>query len=244
MKNADRNIYPLSPDGLEKKIGYVFKNKSLLEKALTHSSYSNEMRVKDKKAECNERLEFLGDSVLSVVVTEYLYSAYSSNQEGDLTKIRAAVVCEKALAKYAADIALGDYMLLGHGESMGGGRRRASLTADAFEALLAAMYLDSDKNMDIIRNFVLKYVKDEIDFINENSTFIDYKTMLQQIIQQSEGEKLEYVLVAEEGPDHNKTFVTEARLNGSVIGRGSAHSKRESELSAAKEALVLFGEKF
>ncbi len=245
MKNQERDSFnPASYDELEKKIGYVFKDKALLEKALTHSSYSNEKRAKDKKIESNERLEFLGDSVLSLAVTEYLYFAYSANQEGDLTKIRAAVVCEKALAKYASALSLGDYMYLGHGEAIGGGRHRASLTADAFEALLAAMYLDSGRNMDIIRNFVLSYVRDEIEFISHNSTFIDYKTMLQQIVQQSEGERLEYVLVGENGPDHNKTFITEARLNGSVIGRGSAHSKREAELCAAKEALALFGEKF
>lgn len=229
---------------LEKKIGYEYKDDSLLVCALTHSSYSNELRAKGKKIECNERLEFLGDSVLSTAVSEYLYSEYSDNQEGDLTKIRASVVCERALAKYASRISLGDYMFLGHGEAMNNGRHRASITADAFEALLASMYLDSGYDMSVIRRFVLPFVKEEIDFISRNSTFIDYKTMLQQIVQQSEGERLDYVLVGEEGPDHSKTFHVEARLNGDVIGRGAAHSKREAEQSAAKEALVLFGEKF
>ena len=229
---------------LEKKIGYEYKDDSLLVCALTHSSYSNELRAKGKKIECNERLEFLGDSVLSTAVSEYLYSEYSDNQEGDLTKIRASVVCERALAKYASRISLGDYMFLGHGEAMNNGRHRASITADAFEALLASMYLDSGYDMSVIRRFVLPFVKEEIDFISRNSTFIDYKTMLQQIVQQSEGERLDYVLVGEEGPDHSKTFHVEARLNGDVIGRGAAHSKREAEQAAAKEALVLFGEKF
>lgn len=237
-------VYPLPHSELEKKIGYVYSNKELLITALTHSSYSNELRAKGKKIECNERLEFLGDSVLSTAVSEYLYGEYSENQEGDLTKIRAAVVCEKALAKYSAKIGLGDYMLLGHGESMNDGRHRPSVTADAFEALLASMYLDSGYDMNVIRPFVLPFVVSEIDFISKNSTFIDYKTMLQQIIQQSEGERLEYVLVGESGPDHSKTFNIEARLNGDVIGRGAAHSKREAEQAAAKEALVLFGEKF
>ena len=240
-KNAS---YPLPQEELEKKIGYVFKNKETLRCALTHSSYSNELKAKGKKIECNERLEFLGDSVLSTAVSEYLYSEYSENQEGDLTKIRAAVVCERALAKYSAKISLGEYIYLGHGEAMNNGRHRASITADAFEALLASMYLDSGYDMEVIRPFVLPFIKEEIEFISKNSTFIDYKTMLQQIIQQSEGEKLEYVLTGEKGPDHNKTFTVEARLNGDVIGSGTAHSKREAEQAAAKVALVLFGEKF
>lgn len=243
MKNTE-NVYPVSLEILEETIGYTFKNKELLKKALTHSSYSNEKKLRNKKGDCNERLEFLGDSVLSIVVSEYLFSKYVDNQEGDLSKIRSSVVCEKALAKYAAEIFLGDYLYLGHGEAMNNGRKRPSITADAFEALLAAMYLDSGEELDVIRGFVLGFVKREIDFISKNSTFVDYKTMLQQIIQQSEGEKLEYVLVDEMGPDHSKTFITEARLNGSPIGKGSAGSKRESEQMAAKEALHLFGENY
>ena len=235
---------PLSVEGLEKIIGYTYSDKELLKKALTHSSFSNEKKSKNKKGDCNERLEFLGDSVLSIVVSEYLFSRYVDNQEGDLSKIRSSVVCEKALAKYAAEIGLGDYMYLGRGEELNNGRHRPSITADAFEALLASMYLDSGRDMEVIRRFVLGFIKREIDFISKNSTFVDYKTMLQQIIQQSEGEKLEYVLVDETGPDHSKTFVTEARLNGSPIGKGSAGSKRESEQMAAKEALKLFGEDY
>ncbi|MBE6563341.1 MAG: ribonuclease III [Ruminococcaceae bacterium] len=231
-------------EGLEKIIGYTYSDKELLRKALTHSSFSNEKKSKNKKGDCNERLEFLGDSILSIVVSEYLFSRYVDNQEGDLSKIRSSVVCEKALAKYAAEIGLGDYMYLGRGEELNNGRHRPSITADAFEALLASMYLDSERDMEVIRRFVLGFIKREIDFISKNSTFVDYKTMLQQIIQQSEGEKLEYVLVDETGPDHSKTFVTEARLNGSPIGKGSAGSKRESEQMAAKEALKLFGEDY
>lgn len=240
----DKTMYPLSLENLEQKIGYVFNNKNLLRTALFHSSYANELRFKGKKVECNERLEFLGDSVLSTAVSEYLYSEYRNNQEGDLTKIRASVVCEKALAKYSAEIGLGDYMYLGHGEEQNDGRHRSSIIADAFEALLASMYIDSGYNMQVIRDFVLGFVIKEIDFISHNSTFIDYKTMLQQIVQQSEGEKLEYVPTGEEGPDHNKIFTVEARLNGDVIGSGSAHSKRKAEQVAAKEALKLFGENF
>ena len=233
--------YPLSQDLLEKKLGYTFKDPSLLQSALYHSSYANELKSKGVTVQCNERLEFFGDSVLSLIVSDYLYFRYVANQEGDMTKIRAAVVCERALAKYAAKIGLGNYLYLGHGEDINHGRERASITSDAFEAVLAAMYIDSG-SLDTVRDFLLPFVKEEIEAIQEKSSFMDYKTALQQIVQQVEGEILEYVLVGESGPDHCKTFDMEARLNSNVIGRGSAHSKREAEQLAAKEALVLFGQ--
>ncbi|MBQ7334568.1 MAG: ribonuclease III [Clostridia bacterium] len=233
--------YPLSQELLEKKLGYTFKDPSLLQSALYHSSYANELKSKGVTVQCNERLEFFGDSVLSLIVSDYLYCRYVANQEGDMTKIRAAVVCERALAKYAAQISLGNYLYLGHGEDINHGRERASITSDAFEAVLAAMYIDSG-SLDTVRNFLLPFVKEEIESIREKSSFMDYKTALQQIVQQVEGEILEYVLVGESGPDHCKTFDMEARLNSNVIGRGSAHSKREAEQLAAKEALVLFGQ--
>lgn len=230
-------------EGLEKRIGYSFKNKEILNKALTHSSYSNECRSKGITAECNERLEFLGDSVLSIAVSRYIFDKYADRQEGDLTKIRAAVVCEKALSKYARDIELGSYIYLGHGEELNNGRRRSSILADAFEALLAAIYIDCERDMATVEAFLMPYVIAEIDAIGNDGAFLDYKTALQQIVQQVEGEKLEYVLVAEHGPDHNKIFEVEACLNSNVIGRGKAKSKREAEQLAAKEALGLFGEK-
>ena len=233
--------YPLPQNLLEKKLGYTFKDPSLLQSALYHSSYANELKSKGITVQCNERLEFFGDSVLSLIVSDYLYFRYVANQEGDMTKIRAAVVCERALAKYAAKIGLGNYLYLGHGEDINHGRERASITSDAFEAVLAAMYIDSG-SLDTVRNFLLPFVKEEIESIREKSSFMDYKTALQQIVQQVEGEILEYVLVGESGPDHCKTFDMEARLNSNVIGRGSAHSKREAEQLAAKEALVLFGQ--
>ena len=233
--------YPLSQNLLEKKLGYTFKDPSLLQSALYHSSYANELKSKGVTVQCNERLEFFGDSVLSLIVSDYLYFRYVANQEGDMTKIRAAVVCERALAKYAAKIGLGNYLYLGHGEDINHGRERASITSDAFEAVLAAMYIDSG-SLDTVRDFLLPFVKEEIESIREKSSFMDYKTALQQIVQQVEGEILEYVLVGESGPDHCKTFDMEARLNSNVIGRGSAHSKREAEQLAAKEALVLFGQ--
>lgn len=227
---------------LEEKIGYSFKNKEILTEALTHSSYSNESKSKGIKIECNERLEFLGDSVLSIIVSSYLFERYKNKQEGDLTKIRASVVCEKALAKFAGEIALGDYIRLGHGEALNNGRGRASILADAFEALLAAIYIDSDESFDMVSKFLLPFITTEIEEIKKSGVFVDYKTTLQQIIQQVEGERLEYVLIKESGPDHKKVFEVEARLNSNVIGHGSAGSKREAEQLAAKEALILFGE--
>ncbi|MCI9449345.1 MAG: ribonuclease III [Clostridiales bacterium] len=233
---------PKITNELEKKIGYSFKNRSLLTEALTHSSYSNEKRSKGADIECNERLEFLGDSVLSIAVSRYLFEKYKDRQEGDLTKIRASVVCEKALSKFAAKIELGKYIRLGHGEELNNGRERASILADAFEALLAAMYIDSGHKLEHIDAFLMPHIISEIDSIGVSGNLLDYKTALQQIVQQVEGEKLEYVLVGESGPDHNKIFEIEARLNSNVIGKGRAHSKREAEQMAAHEALSLFGE--
>ncbi len=227
---------------LEAAIGYTFTNKKILCEALTHSSYSNEMKSKGEKVLFNERLEFLGDSVLSIVVSSFIFEKFRNKQEGDLTKIRAAVVCEKALAKFAEQIELGSYMFLGHGEVMNNGRHRPSIIADAFEALLAAIYLDSGEKFDAIERFIIPFVDAEINYISETGVFVDYKTTLQQIVQQANGEILEYVLVGEEGPDHNKEFIIEARLNSNVIGHGCAKSKREAEQCAAHEALILFGE--
>ncbi len=241
MKHDETVTYPRPFSHLEARLGYTFKNKELLRLALTHSSYANELKVKNTNHACNERLEFFGDSILSFIVSDYLYNRYVSNQEGDLTKIRAAVVCEKALARYAVNISLGEYLYLGHGEDINHGRERASITSDAFEALLGAMYIDSG-DIDTVRTFLLPHITREIDTIRETSSFVDYKTMLQQIVQQAEGEVLEYVLIGESGPDHMKTFEIEARLNSNVIGKGSAHSKRAAEQLAAKQALVLFGE--
>ena len=232
--------YPKYRKHLCDRIGYSFKDDSLLLVALTHSSASNEERSKGIESECNERLEFLGDSVLSLIVSEYLYEHYSHIDEGEMSRIRAAVVCERALAKYAKEIGLGDYLFLGHGEENNNGRERPSITADAFEALIAAVYLDSG-TIDVLREILLPMIIKEIEQISDTSSFIDHKTELQQIVQQFTGEKLEYVLVGESGPDHSKVFEIEARLNSNVIGRGRASSKRKAEQLAAKEALTLFG---
>jgi ribonuclease-3 len=227
---------------LEKTINYCFKNKDLLCEALTHSSYANEIKAKKPNVRCNERLEFLGDSVLSVIVSEHIFKKYSDVPEGELTQTRAALVQSQALAMYARSISLGDYLFLGHGEEKSNGRERQSTLENAFEALLAAIYLDAGKDgFAEIRKFLVPIVDKELSK-NLSSFSGDFKTELQQLIQQAEGDFLEYVVIGESGPDHKKIFEVEARLNSNVIGSGKGSSKREAEQNAAKEALRLFGE--
>ena len=234
----DANVMQI--DSLEEIIGHKFNTPELLEEALTHSSYANEMKNKNVGITHNERLEFLGDSVLSIIVSEHIFADYKKLPEGELTKIRANVVCEKTLAKLAREIELGKYLRLGHGENNGGGRERASILADAFEALLAAIYLDSGNNKDEVCKFLMPLIGPEIKDYVSAGLMTDYKTELQQIIQQAEGERLEYALIGESGPDHEKVFEVEARLNSNVIGRGSGRSKRAAEQNAAKMALGYF----
>ena len=198
---------------LEKRIGYHFREKQYLQTAVTHSSYANEMK---DPTPYNERQEFLGDAVLSIVVSDYLFKN-SSLAEGDLTKLRAALVCEKSLCGFAAKIDLGSAIRLGKGEEMMGGRTRPSILADAFEALIAAIYLDG--GMEAAREFVLPFVMDTLES-ESKIRFHDYKTALQEIVQKNPEEKLSYVLVEESGPDHNKRFEVEVRLNSNVIGHG------------------------
>ena len=220
---------------LEQRIGYHFKNQALLTEALCHSSYANEKRTLN----CNERLEFLGDSVLSIVVSNHLFRSCTHLPEGDLTKIRASLVCETSLYEWAKQIGLGDYLLLGHGEDASGGRERPSILSDAFEAVIAAMFLDG--GMDAVTPYILQFLPEHFDRPSE--AFHDYKTALQEVIQQNPEERVEYVLVGEEGPDHAKQFRMEVRLNSNVIGRGTGRSKKIAEQMAAKEALTLMGEK-
>ncbi len=226
--------------GLEGKLHYTFKDKPLLIKALSHSSFANELKSKNIKAECNERLEFFGDSVLSLTVSEYLYTNYPDLPEGELSKVRAGTVCEKALAKFAREIELGKYLFLGHGEEITHGRERPSILADAFEAVLAAMFIDG--GIAPVKEFLLPFATEEIKQIIARGNTKDYKSMLQQFIQQEQGDVLEYRLVSESGPAHERVFETEAYLNNNVIGKGIGRSKRESEQMAAKEALALFGQ--
>ena len=216
------------------KLGYRFRDPRLLEKALTHSSYANEGR---HGLESNERLEFLGDSVLGFVAAKYLFEK-ETGPEGELTKLRAAVVCEKALCSYSRELGLGDYLLLGKGERLTGGAERPSILADAFEAVIAAMFLDG--GLEPVRGFVLRFVEKEANNQRKRH-FKDYKTTLQEIVQQNPAEKLEYVLTGESGPDHSKQFVVEVHLNSNVIGTGRGRSKKEAEQQAAREALKLMG---
>lgn len=222
-------------ENLESLLGYHFKNRSLLKIALTHSSYANEGKKSGKN---NERLEFLGDSVLSIIVAEHLFNHYKHLPEGELTKFRASLVCEKSLYQFAQQIQLGKYLYLGKGEENTGGRNRPSILADAFEAVIASIYLDG--GLEEARKFVLRFIPETID-TNKVSVLSDYKTALQEIIQKNKEEKIEYVLIAEQGPDHNKEFVVEVHLNSNVIGIGKGRSKKQAEQLAAKEALELMG---
>lgn len=227
---------------LEKTIGYSFHDRALLIEALTHSSYANELKARKQSAVCNERLEFLGDSVLSIVVSEFLFKKYGKLPEGELTQRRAALVRSHALASYARSLHLGEYLLLGRGEEKGNGRDKQSTLENAFEALLAAIYLDAGADgLDEIRRLLIPIVERELTD-NYSPIHNDAKTELQQLIQQAEGDFLEYVTVGESGPDHDKVFEVEAHLNTNVIGRGRGKSKREAEQNAAREALKLFGE--
>lgn len=219
----------------EEIIGYKFKNKRLLHNALSHSSYANER--KDPLGS-NERLEFLGDSVLSIIVSEYLYTHLTNVAEGELTKLRASLVCEKSLHVFARKIRLGDFILLGRGEENTGGRQRASILADAFEAVLAAIYLDGGYKA--ASHHVLRFMPGDIEH-QAKPAFSDFKTILQEVVQKNPEEQVEYVLVGEEGPDHDKRFVVEVCLNSNVIGKGKGKSKKEAEQLAAREALELMG---
>ena len=220
---------------LEKRINYTFQNREMIYEALSHSSYANE---KKKQRRSNERLEFLGDSVLSVVVSQYLFTHYPDLPEGELTKIRAALVCEKSLHRFALQIGLGEFLMLGKGEEHTGGRERPSILADAFEAVIAAIYLDG--GLEAARKHILRFLPKNIPE-NRSLLFGDYKTALQEVIQKNPEEKVEYVLRSETGPDHDKSFVVEVCLNSNVIGKGNGKSKKEAEQMAAKEALALMG---
>lgn len=210
--------------------GYTFKNEELLKTALSHSSYANE-----HKTESNERLEFLGDSVLSIIVSEYLFSRFPDIDEGELTKMRASLVCEKSLAGFAEKIGLPDMLLLGRGEMAMGGNKRPSIVSDAFEAVLAAIYLDG--GMKAAKSFVLRFIQKH----HVTGAFKDYKTALQEVIQKNPEEQLSYQLINESGPEHDKQFTVEVHLNSNVIGTGVGHSKKNAEQMAAREALLLMG---
>ncbi len=222
---------------LQERIGYTFTDSAILERALTHSSFANEHT--GNRIHCNERLEFLGDSVLSLTVCDYLYRAYPDLPEGRLTVLRKNVVCQRALADYATQISLGAYLLLGRGEAKDG-RAKPKLLEDAFEALLGAIYLDSGK-LDTVARFLIPFVRAELQKMErELLPLEDYKTLLQQYVQQTPGEELRYETVSEAGPDNAKIFTVRALINSNCFGTGTGTSKKEAEQNAAKEALKLY----
>ena len=217
---------------LEERLGHSFRNRALLETAVTHSSYANENRASG--IVCNERLEFLGDSVLGVTVADFLYRHFPDMPEGRMTRLRAELVCEQSLHRVALELHLGDYLRLGKGEEHNGGRERASILSDAVEAVIAAMYLDA--GMETAADFIHRCLLDDVRTI-ETPSFTDYKTALQELVQRQSGQVLSYELVGEEGPDHAKTFRMQVCLNGEPVGLGTGRTNKEAEQTAAASAL-------
>ena len=216
---------------LEAAIGYKFHNITLLQNALTHSSYANEHWHDSLKS--NERLEFLGDSILGMVVADHLYRSFPNRPEGELTRMRADMVCETSLAKAAETLGLGQHLLLGHGEMQGGGRKRASILADAMESVIAACYLDG--GMIAAKALIEKLILPNVP--KEQLQNRDYKTALQEKVQQKKNQVISYRLISEEGPDHDKHFTVEVLLNGAAVGTGTGSSKKRAEQAAAQNAL-------
>ena len=219
-------------DVLEQRIGYCFHNKALLKQALTHSSYTNEQKI--NKTENYERIEFLGDAVLELVSSDFLFREHPDVPEGELTKMRASMVCEPSLAFCARDLELGQFMLLGKGEENTGGRRRDSITSDGMEAMIGAIYLDG--GFEYAKTFIHKFILTDIE---HKKLFYDCKTSLQEVVQGHYEEELNYRLISEEGPDHDKRFSVEARIGERVIGTGIGHTKKAAEQEAAYQALLL-----
>lgn len=216
---------------LEKKIGYIFKDFSLLKQAMMHSSYTNEKHL--PKYRCNERLEFLGDAVLELVSSEYLFKESPHIPEGELTKTRASMVCEPSLALCARDIGLGDYLLLGKGEEATGGRERDSVTSDAMEALIGAVYLDG--GFTSAKEFIHRFILTDLE---NKKLFYDSKTILQEIVQAGKKGDITYRLVREEGPDHNKSFEVQVMIGGTPYGEGKGRTKKSAEQQAAYQAIL------
>ena len=218
---------------LETAIGYQFRNITLLQNALSHSSYATERWHDSLKS--NERLEFLGDSVLGMVVADYLYRNFPNRPEGELTRMRADMVCEKTLATVANTLGLGQHLMLGRGEELGGGRQRESILADAVESVIAACYLDG--GMEAAKQFIQKFILVNVPLTKLKNA--DYKTALQELVQQKKNQVLAYNLVGESGPDHDKEFRVELTINGKVVGVGVGSSKKRAEQAAAHEAMEL-----
>lgn len=221
---------------LEKKLGYAFKNFELLDMAVRHSSYTNEHRM--NRLECNERLEFLGDAVLELVSSEFLFQNYPQHPEGELTKLRASLVCEPTLAFCARQLSLGEYLLLGKGEDATGGRKRDSIISDALEAVIGAIYLDS--GLQNAKEFIMRFVLNDVE---NKKLFYDSKTVLQEIVQGNLDGDVVYILVSEEGPDHDKTFTSQVRIGAVTYGSGAGRTKKAAEQMAAYEAVCKLQQK-
>ena len=215
---------------LENEIKYTFKNKELLKKALTHTSYANEKRI-----ESNEKLEFLGDSILEFISSKYLYSNYPNLKEGEMTKVRATVVCEKSLYKIAKKHNFSEFLYLGKSEQLTGGKNRPAILADSVEAIIAAMYLDG--GLKEVEKFIINNLKEEIEIATKHVGDRDYKTVLQEKLQEHGDVKIVYEITKEEGPDHNKSFEAQVSVNGKVLAKGKGKSKKEAHMQAAKKAL-------
>ena len=216
---------------LEQAIGYQFRDEKILEQAMRHSSYTNEHKL--KRLDCNERLEFLGDAVLELISSEYLFHQYPQMPEGELTKLRASLVCEPSLAVCASELSLGAQLLMGKGEECTGGRKRDSITSDALEALIGAIYLDG--GFANAKEFIHRFVLNDIEHMQ---LFYDSKTILQEMVQGQDMGELAYRLIEESGPDHNKSYVVEACIGGKDAGRGKGHTKKAAEQEAAYQALL------
>lgn len=233
-KKTDKASKTMMVEAMQKVIGYEFKNPLILEEALTHSSYANEHRSNCTKD--NERLEFLGDAILDLVISEYLFKKHPEMPEGDLSKLRASIVCEGSLAKTAKTIHLGEYILLGKGEEMTGGRERASILADGFEAVTGALFLEG--SFDLAKSFLTKTLVRQVEGLTSlEDLYADYKTLLQENIQKESSVPIHYEVVGEEGPDHDKHFYVEVLHGKTVLGKGCGKSKKEAEQDAAKRAL-------
>ncbi len=215
---------------LEENIGYKFTNKKLLQNALTHTSYAYEHGVQS-----NEKLEFLGDSILEFVSSEYMYNKYLNLKEGQLTKVRATVVCEKSLYKVSTAHNFGEFLYLGKSEIKSGGSKRPAILADSVEAVIAAIFIDGGFNL--AKKFIINNLKQEIEIATKHVGEKDYKTVLQEELQKNGDVKIEYTIIKESGPDHNKSFEAEVALNGKILATGKGKSKKEAEMQAAKKAL-------
>ncbi len=219
-------------ENIEKNIGYTFKDKQLLKTALTHTSYANVHGV-----ESNEKLEYLGDSILEFITSKYLYNNYTNLREGEMTKVRATVVCEQSLFEVATRLDFSEFLIVGKGEKTPGGVKNKAILADSVEAVIAAIYLDS--NIENAEKFIIENLKKSIEIESKHVGIKDYKTVLQEKLQENGNVKIEYELISEKGPDHDKYFAVQVLCNGKVLAKGSGKSKKSAEMQAAKSALDL-----